>query len=291
MELNSYIKKMNDLNLKIRSVKNLIFRTVVIGIALLAILPLFFIIFYVVKEGIGAINWKFLSSVAKPIGESGGGILSALAGTFILILIAAIIAIPVGIAAGLYVSEHNKNKMSSAIRLSVEVLQGTPSIVIGIIGYLWFVKPMGHFSALSGGIALALMMLPMIVKTSEETLRMIPFSLKEASLALGVPYYKTILKVILPAGLSGIMTGVIVGLARIAGETAPLLFTAIGNAFFSLNILKPIDSLPLLIFNYATSPYADWHKMAWGASTVLIFFILILNLITRLIVNKWKIKY
>jgi len=291
MELNSYIKKMNDLNLKIRSVKNLIFRTVVIGIALLAILPLFFIIFYVVKEGIGAINWKFLSSVAKPIGESGGGILSALAGTFILILIAAITAIPVGIAAGLYVSEHNKNKMSSAIRLSVEVLQGTPSIVIGIIGYLWFVKPMGHFSALSGGIALALMMLPMIVKTSEETLRMIPFSLKEASLALGVPYYKTILKVILPAGLSGIMTGVIVGLARIAGETAPLLFTAIGNAFFSLNILKPIDSLPLLIFNYATSPYADWHKMAWGASTVLIFFILILNLITRLIVNKWKIKY
>jgi len=291
MELNSCMKKMNDLNLKIRSVKNIIFRTVVIGIALLAILPLFFIIFYVVKEGISAINWKFLSSVAKPIGESGGGILSALAGTFILILIAAITAIPVGIAAGLYVSEHDNNKISSAIRLSVEVLQGTPSIVIGIIGYLWFVKPMGHFSALSGGIALALMMLPMIVKTAEETLRMIPFSLKEASLALGVPYYKTILKVILPAGLSGIMTGVIVGLARIAGETAPLLFTAIGNAFFSLNILKPIDSLPLLIFNYATSPYADWHKMAWGASTVLIFFILILNLITRLIVNKWKIKY
>ncbi len=282
---------MTETNLKIRSIKNIIFRTIIIGVALLAILPLFFIIFYVIKEGLSAINWEFISSVAKPIGESGGGILSALVGSSILIVIAVIIAIPIGISAGLYISEHSDSKLSSMIRLSVEVLQGTPSIVIGIIGYFWFVKPMGHFSALSGGIALALMMLPMIVKTAEETLRMIPFSLKEASLALGVPYYKTILKVILPAGLSGIMTGVIIGIARIAGETAPLLFTAFGNAFFSTNILKPIDSLPLLIFNYATSPYTDWHKMAWGASTVLIFFILILNITTRIIVNKWKIKY
>ena len=282
---------MSNMNLKIRLIKNEIFRTIVISIALMAILPLFFIIFYVIKKGIGVINWNFLTSVAKPIGESGGGILSALIGTLILISIAAIIAIPLGIASGLYVSENSDNKISGFIRLSVEILQSIPSIVIGIIGYIWIVKPMGHFSALSGGIALALMMLPMIVKTTEETLRMIPFSLKEASLSLGVPYYKTLLKVILPAGISGIMTGVIVSFARIAGETAPLLFTAFGNAFLSSNIMKPIDSLPLLIYNYATSPYTDWHQMAWGASTILIFFILILNISTRLIVSKWKIKY
>ncbi len=279
------------MNNRVRLIKNNIFRILIFGVAVCALIPLFLIIFFVLRQGIGVLDWEFLTTNPEPIGEAGGGILSALVGTFILVLLACAISIPIGIASGLYVAENSENRIAGLIRLSVEILQGTPSIVIGIIGYIWLVKPMGHFSALSGGIALAIMMLPMIIKTTEETLKLIPPTLKEASLALGTPYYKTLLKVILPAGMSGILTGILVGMARIAGETAPLLFTAFGNTFFSANIFKPINSLPLLIFNYATSPYAEWHAIAWGASSVLIIFVLILNITSRLLVKKWKIVY
>jgi len=177
------------------------------------------------------------------------------------------------------------------VRLSLEMLQGIPSIVIGIVAYVWVVMPMGGFSALSGGVALGIMMLPVIVMATQETLRLIPHSLKEASLALGVPYPRTVMKVILPAGVSGIVTGVILGIARIAGETAPLLFTAFGSPFMNLHILKPINSLPALIFNYATSPYPDWHALAWGASFVLMIFVLALNFITKAVTRKWKVQF
>jgi phosphate transport system permease protein len=187
---------------------------------------------------------------------------------------------------GVFLSENRNRKIAHVIRSSVEILMGIPSIILGIIAYAWVVVPMGGFSALSGGVALAIMMLPVIIRSTEETLNLIPNDLKEASLAIGVPYYRTILKVIIPAGASGIITGALLGVARIAGETAPLLFTAFGSPWMNLNLFKPVNSMPLLIYYYATSPYEDWHSIAWGASFVLIVFILGLNLITKLVTRK-----
>lgn len=277
--------------LKVRTTKNKLFLFFVVFFAILCIIPLFLIVFYIMKQGISAINWGFLFHLPKPVGEKGGGISNALIGTIILIIIASIISIPIGITGGVYLSEFRKKKLSYYVRLSADVLQGIPSIVIGIIAYLWVVKTMGTFSALSGGVALGIMMLPLVVKSTEETLKLIPYSLKEASLALGVSYSRTILKVILPAGLSGILTGFLIGIARIAGETAPLLFTAFGSPFMSLNIFKPVNSLPLLIYNYASSPYPEWHKLAWGASFILIIFVLLINLMAKWVVKKWKVQF
>jgi phosphate transport system permease protein len=169
-------------------------------------------------------------------------------------------------------------------------LQGVPSIVIGIVVYFWIVKPIGSFSAISGSVALAIMMLPILIRSTEETLKLIPFSLKEAGLALGLPYHRVILKVIVPCGMSGILSGILLSVARIAGETAPLLFTAFGNPYLNTNMTKPMQSLPLLIFNYATSPYDDWHDLAWGAALILLFTVLLLNIITKLTTRKWNVQ-
>ena len=237
------------------------------------------------------IDWQFFTSLPKPVGEVGGGISNAIVGTLMLVVIACGIAIPLGVFSGIYLSERKEGKIVYLVRLSVEILQGIPSIVIGIIAYAWIVVTLGTFSAFSGGIALSIMMLPVIVRATEETLKLIPDTLKEASLSLGVPYYRTILKVILPAGASGIATGVLISVARIAGETAPLLFTAFGNPFMEFNVLKPVNSLPLLIFNYATSPYPEWHALAWGASFVLVFFVLALNFFAKVVTRKWKVQF
>jgi phosphate transport system permease protein len=221
----------------------------------------------------------------------GGGISNAIIGTFMLIGIATAFSVPLGIFAGIFLSENRKGRLASLTRLCVETLQGIPSIVIGIIAYIWLVVSVGSFSALSGGVALGLMMLPVIITATEETLKLIPESLREASLALGVSYPRTILKVIVPAGLSGIVTGVLLSIARVAGETAPLLFTAFGSPFMNLNILKPVNSLPLMIFNYATSPYPEWHVFAWGASFVLIVLVSGLNLLTKFVTREWKVQF
>ena len=170
------------------------------------------------------------------------------------------------------------------------MLQGVPSIVIGIVVYFWVVKPMGTFSAFSGSIALAIMMLPIMIRSTEETLKMIPDTLKEAGLALGLPYHKVILRIILPCGMSGILSGILLSIARIAGETAPLLFTAFGNPYLNTNMSKPMQSLPLLIFNYATSPYDEWHDLAWGAALILLSTVLLLNIITKLTTRRWKVQ-
>ena len=223
--------------------------------------------------------------------QLGGGISNGIIGTFILIVISVAFSVPIGILAGIFLSENRKGRLASLTRLCVKTLQGIPSIVIGIIAYIWLVVSMGSFSALSGGVALGLMMLPVIIPATEETLKLIPESLKEASLALGVSYPRTILKVILPAGVSGIATGILLSIARVAGETAPLLFTAFGSPFMNFNILKPVNSLPLMIFNYATSPYPDWHTLAWGASIVLIAFVLGLNLLTKVVTKRWKVQF
>lgn len=278
-------------NVKARIFKDLLFKSTVIFLAFISLLPLFLILYYITKNGIAVIDWEFLTQLPRPIGETGGGIYNAIAGTIMLIILSSILSVPFGISAGIYLSEKSEGKVAHIVRLCVVVLQSTPSIVIGIIAYIWVVAPFGGFSALSGGIALSIMMLPVIVKTTEETLKLMPYSLKEASLALGVPYYKTILKVILPTGLSGILTGILLSVARITGETAPLLFTAFGNQFMNYNILKPIDSLPYRIFYYAMSPYPEWHTFAWGASFILVMVVLGFNLIARGISAKWKVQF
>ena len=252
---------------------------------------MFFILFFIAKNGISVIDWGFLTRLPAPVGETGGGISNALVGSAILVLTAGIFAVPVGVLTGIYLAEYRKQKFAYLSRLSVEILMGTPSIVIGIIAYVWVVMPMRSFSAISGGIALGIMMLPVIVMSTEETLKLIPDSLREASLALGVPYPRTIMKVILPAGLSGILTGIILSIARVAGETAPLLFTAFGSPFMELNIFKPVNSLPLTVFNYATSPYPEWHSLAWGTSFVLLALVLILNIVAKLGMKKWKVQF
>ncbi len=262
----------------------------IIFFAFLITVPLLLIIIYIFREGITKINWTFLTKIPKPVGEAGGGIANALIGSIIIVLIASVIAIPVGIMCGIYLSENKNSRLSYWSRLSVDVLQGVPSIVIGIVVYFWIVKPIGTFSAFSGSIALAIMMLPILIRSTEETLKMIPFSLKEAGLALGLPYHKVILKVIVPCGISGILSGIMLSVARIAGETAPLLFTAFGNPYLNTNPGKPMQSLPLMIFNYATSPYDDWHDMAWGAALILLFTVLLLNIITKLTTRRWNVQ-
>ncbi|MBI5324728.1 MAG: phosphate ABC transporter permease PstA [Ignavibacteriae bacterium] len=281
----------NEKKLKIRIIKDKMFKYTTVAGALIVTLLLAYIIFYIAKKGISSINWTFITELPKPPGEFGGGVSNAIVGTLIMIAIAAIIAVPVAIAIGVYLSEDKKTKLSYWVRTGLEILQGMPSISIGIVVYVWVVLQMGSFSALSGGIALAIMMLPVVAKSTEETLKMVPYSLKEASMALGVPYYKTLLKVVIPSGLSGILTGILIAIARVAGETAPLLFTSFGNPFMNANVLKPMNSLPLVIFNYASSPYKEWHSLAWGASFLLIVMILILNITAKIISRKWKIKF
>ncbi len=268
-----------------------LFKTLIIALSLGSIVPMFMILFMITKNGISVIGWQFLTHLPKPVGEAGGGIANALVGTLWLIAISFVLSVPLGVFGGIYLSEYRESRLAYVTRLAIEVLQGIPSIVIGIVAYIWVVMTMGSFSALSGGVALGIMMLPVVVMATEETLKLVPESLREASLALGVPYSRTVMKVIVPAGLSGILSGILLGIARVAGETAPLLFTAFGSPFMNLNILKPINSLPLTIFNYATSPYPDWHTLAWGASFVLIAFVLGLNLITKLVTKRWKVQF
>jgi len=266
------------------------FKAIIILLSFACILPMFFILFFIVRKGIAAVDWTFLTHLPKPVGEIGGGISNAIIGTLLLIVISTILSVPVGVFAGIFLCEYRKGRFAYFVKLAIEILQGIPSIVIGIIAYIWVVLPMGSFSGLSGGVALGLMMLPVIVTSTEETLKLVPDGFREASLALGVSYPRTILKVVIPAGLSGILTGILLSIARVTGETAPLLFTAFGSPFMNFNVLKPLNTLPLMIFNYATSPYPEWHTLAWGASFLLIILVLGLNLFTKVVTRKWKVQ-
>lgn len=277
-------------HVKYRVGKSRVAQAVIIGLAFVITLPLMAIIIYIFREGITKINWTFLTHLPKPVGETGGGIANALIGSILIVLAASVIAVPLGILCGIYLSENKTSRLSYWSRLCVDVLQGVPSIVIGIVIYFWVVKPVGSFSAISGSIALAIMMLPILIRSTEETLKLIPDTLKEAGLALGLPYHKVILRVIVPCGMSGIISGVMLAVARIAGETAPLLFTAFGNPYLTTNLAKPMQSLPLLIFNYATSPYDEWHDLAWGAALILLFTVLFLNIITKLTTRRWNVQ-
>jgi len=273
-----------------RNVKSLIFKGVIIFFAFVITLPLIIILLYIVKQGASQVNWHFLTHVPAPVGEKGGGIINALVGSALMVVMSSVIAIPIGMMAGIYLSENPRTKLAYYTGLCVDILQGVPSIVVGIVAYFWLVKPLGTFSALSGSIALAIMMLPIVIRATEQTLLMLPPSLKEAALSLGVPYHRVILKVIVPCGFAGILSGITLSIARVIGETAPLLFTAFGSPFLSAALGKPMESLPHLIFTYATSPYDDWHDLAWGASFILLVFVLTLNIITKVMTRKWKVQ-
>ncbi len=274
----------------LRLAKDRIFFALIVFFASLTILPLLFILFYILKNGLTVISWRFLTTLPKPAGEPGGGISNAIVGTALLVLTAGLLSIPFGILVGIYLSENPNGLMARWVRVSNRILQGVPSIVAGIIAYVWIVKTSGGFSVFSGGIALGMLMIPIVVQSTEETLKLVPGALKEASLALGASYTSTILKVIVPTGLSGIVTGILLGVSRVIGETAPLLFTVFGNPFMSYRLFKPANALPLLIFNYALSPYHSWQDLAWGASVVLIGLVMLLNLISKFLVAKWKVR-
>jgi len=277
-------------NVKYRLGKSYGFQILTYVLAFACVIPLIAILFFIIKAGVTKINWHFLVNIPKPVGETGGGIANALVGSILIILVASVIAIPIGIMAGVYLSENRKSRLAYWCRLSTDILQGVPSIVIGIVAYFWLVKPFGKFSALSGSAALAIMMLPIVIRSTEETLKLLPDALKEAALALGMPFHRVIFKVIIPVGISGILSGVMLSIARITGETAPLLFTAFGNPYLSTNLTQPMQSLPLLIFNYATSPYNEWHDLAWGASLILLLWVLFLNIFTKIVTRKWKVQ-
>jgi len=256
-----------------RRVTDKVMTAAAIGTVFIVLAPLVAIFGYLVYRGIGSINWAFLTQTPKPVGEAGGGMANAIVGSIIILGIASLIGVPFGVGAGIYLAEYGRNRFGSAIRFTADVLNGVPSIVMGIVGYAIVVVYQGHFSALAGGVALAIMMVPTITRTTEEMLLLVPQALREAAYGLGVPRWRTTLSITLRTATSGVITGIMLAFARVAGETAPLLFTAFGNTFWSLRYDQPIAALPLQIFVYANSPYDDWHRQAWAGSLVLIILI------------------
>jgi phosphate transport system permease protein len=239
----------------------------------LVLVPLFAIFAYLVYRGVGSINWAFLTQTPKPVGEAGGGMANAIVGSGFILALASILGVPLGVGAGIYLAEFGRNRFGDVIRFTADVLNGVPSIVIGIVAYSIVVLYQKHFSALAGGVALAIMMIPTITRTTEEMLLLVPQALREAAYGLGIPRWRTTLSITLRTATSGVITGIMLAFARVAGETAPLLFTAFGNQFWNLRANQPTAALPLQIFNYAISPYDEWHRQAWAGALVLIILI------------------
>ena len=250
--------------------------------ALAALVPLISIFVYLISKGAGSLNLDFFTQLPKPVGEPGGGMANAIAGTLILVSLSCLWAVPLGVFAGVYLAEFGNDKASTVIRFTADVLTGTPSIVIGIFAYTLFVLPLRSFSAISGAFALGFMLIPPIVRTTEEIVRRVPTTLREAALALGISRFRTTLNIVMKTALPGILTGVLLAVARIAGETAPLLFTAFGNRVWHHGLTEPIAALPLQIFVYAISPFEDWHRQAWAGALVLILMVFFSTLLSRL---------
>jgi phosphate transport system permease protein len=274
---------MSATNHRWRKFKNVLMQAVALACALLVVAPLGLVFYHLIKSGIGSVNWAFFTQLPKPVGESGGGMANAIAGTFILLGLAALIGVPVGVLGGVYLSEYGSSRLNWWIRFAADVLNGVPSIIWGIVVYALVVVPMKGFSAWAGGIVLGMMMIPLIMRTSEEVLQLVPNGYREASLALGIPRWRTIVQIVLRTAMKGIVTGVLLALARVAGETAPLLFTAFGNRFWNHSLSDPIAALPLQIFNYAISPYDDWHRQAWAGALVLLLLITAVNVGVRVL--------
>ncbi|MBI2864584.1 MAG: phosphate ABC transporter permease PstA [Chloroflexi bacterium] len=266
-----------------RKAKSLVMIALVVACVGVALVPLVSILAYVTVRGATALNFAFLTQLPKPVGETGGGMANAIVGTLILLGLACCVSLPIGIFSGVHLAEYGKGWFSKLVRFITDVLTGVPSITVGIFVYTVIVLPMRSFSAIAGGIALGIIMVPTVTKTTEEMLRMVPRSLREGAWALGVPRWRTIVSVVIPTAAGGIVTGILLAVARVAGETAPLLFTALGNRFWHSGLGQPIAALPLQVFAYAISPYDDWQAQAWAGAFVLTAMILIVSIVVRIV--------
>jgi phosphate transport system permease protein len=273
-----------------RKWKSAAMSTVAVACALLVITPLVLVLMHLVREGLGAINLDFFTQLPKPVGETGGGMANAIVGTFVLLAIALVVGVPVGLLGGVFLSEYGGGKVNFWIRFGADILNGVPSIVWGMSVYALAVaiNPAKAFSAWWGGLSLGLIMIPLVLRTTEEVLVLVPNAYREAALALGIPRWKIIAHIVVRTALKGIITGVLLALGRVAGETAPLLFTALGNRFWSHHLSDPIAALPLQIFTYATGPYDDWHRQAWAGALVLVLLVFMLSVGVRLFFSGWK---
>lgn len=264
-----------------RNFKNALMQIMTFACAILVVLPLALVFYHLLKEGFSSLNWAFFTQLPKPVGETGGGMGNAIAGTFILLGQAALVGVPVGVLGGVFLSEYGNPRMNWWIRFAADILNGVPSITWGIVVYALLVVPMHGFSALAGGVVLGLMMIPLVMRTTEEVLQLVPNGYREAALALGISKWRTIVQIIIRTALKGIVTGVLLAMARVAGETAPLLFTAFGNEHWVRKLTEPIAAVPLQVFNYAISPYDDWHRQAWAGALVLLLLVLAINVGVR----------
>jgi phosphate transport system permease protein len=274
---------MNQLYHRWRKTKNAIISGLCFACALMVILPLALVVFHLVRMGASSVDWAFFTQLPKPAGEPGGGMANAIVGSLILITLAALFSIPVGVLGGLYLSEYASNRLSWSVRLAADMLNGTPSIVWGIVVYALVVMPMKGASAYAGGLALGFIMIPLVIRTTEEMLHLVPNDYREAALALGIPKWKSVLFIVLKTAGKGIISGALLACSRVAGETAPLLFTASGNQFWSHNLSEPTASLPRQIYDFAIGPYDDWHRQAWAGALILMGVALSINIGVRLI--------
>jgi len=266
-----------------RKFKNSAMQAVACGCALLVLAPLGLVFYHVLKSGIGSVNWAFFTQLPKPVGEPGGGMANAIVGTLELLGLAALLGVPVGVCGGIFLSEYGFSRLNGWVRFTADVLNGVPSIIWGMFVCALVVGPMKGFSALAGGVVLGLMMIPLIMRTTEEVLLLVPQGYREAALALGIAQWRAILQIVVRTALRGIVSGILLALARVAGETAPLLFTAFGNHYWNHHLSEPIAALPLQIFNYAISPYEDWLRQAWAGALVLLLLVAIINVTVRLL--------
>ncbi|MGO9606037.1 MAG: phosphate ABC transporter permease PstA [Candidatus Binataceae bacterium] len=270
-----------DSSYRLRKAKSDLMMTITVAATIVTLIPLFLVLGYLLFKGASSLNWAFFTHMPAPVGEKGGGMANAIIGTFEVVGIACLIGVPIGIGSGLFLAERRGTPLADAVRFSADVMMGVPSIVIGIFAYAVLVRPLGGFSTLAGSVALAVIMIPLVTRTTEEMILLVPHELREASLALGVPQWRTSLSVIVRTALSGIATGVILAVARVAGETAPLLFTAFGNRFWSTSLTQPIATLTVQVYTYAISPFPDWQRQAWAGALVLTGIVLALELGVR----------
>lgn len=280
---------------KWRKAKSTLMSVICFAAAAVVVLPVVLVLFHLVRQGAGSLNWSFFTHLPKSPGEAGGGMANAIVGSLVLVCLAALIGVPIGVLGGVYLSEYASPRLNWAVRFAADILNGTPSIVWGIVVYALVVMPgkpfSVGFSAYAGGLALGFIMLPLVLRTTEQMLALVPHSYREAALALGIPKWKGIVHIVLKIAGKGIITGILLACARVAGETAPLLFTALGNQFWSHKLTEPIAALPLQIFVYAIGPYDDWHRQAWAGALVLVGAGLAINVIVRIITRGWQPSY
>jgi phosphate transport system permease protein len=277
---------MNPRNHQWRQIKNAFVSSIFFISAILVVAPLGLVFYYLLKNGASSINWAFFTRLPTPVGVTGGGMANAILGTIQLLCLAAAIGVPLGVLGGVYLAEYGSNRGNSMLRFVADVLNGVPSIIWGVVVYGLAVLPFKGFSAYAGGLALGLMMIPLIMRTTEEVILLVPNGYREAALALGIPRRKMIVRIVMKTASKGIITGILLALARVAGETAPLLFTAFGNRFWNHDLTQPIAALPLQIFTYAISPYEDWHRQAWAGALVLLMGIFVVNVSVRILTRN-----